>query len=98
MKRSLTGLMTSQHEVNRLDNLFFKKIRSAYYLLDYGLDWDFFTNQKIEIPLNSFLSYMTQRSANQAIIVTNLDADVKNFSIYLTAKLLAEDVLLIRGF
>ena len=98
MKRSLTGLMTNQHEVNRLDNLFFKKIRSAYYLLDYGLDWDFFTNQKVEIPVESFLSYITQRSANQGIIVTNLDAEVSNFTFYLTAKLLAEDVTLIKGF
>jgi hypothetical protein len=96
-KPSITGLMNQQHEVHRLENLFYKKVNSAYYLPDYGLDWDFFVAQNVEIPVNSFISYLTQRAGRQGLIMLETASSIENFTFTLNTKLLGEEITLLRG-
>jgi hypothetical protein len=96
-KPTLTGLMDQQHEVHRLENLFYKKIKSAYYLQDYGLDWNFFLSRDVEIPINSFVSYLTQRSGRQGLILLETTTQIEDFTFKMRAKLLGEEITLLRG-
>lgn len=96
-KKSVTGLMNQAHEVQRLENLFYKKKDSAYFLPDYGLEWDYFLSEKIELPVNSFLSYMTQQATQNGIIITNIDQNVAEFSLNLDVTLLSEQTIFLTG-
>lgn len=97
IKASVTGLMTQQHEVHRLENLFHKKTGSAYYAKDYGLDWAVFDDEQAEIPAGAFLSYLNQKSALQGIVVLNQSFGVKDFTLNITTRLLSEEATLTRG-
>ena len=92
-KKSITGLINQQHEVHRLENLFYKVVGSAYYLEDYGLDWGFFNNPKIEISTDSFLNYLVQEASKNGIICTEITSEVKDFTLNVRVKLLSEDVV-----
>ena len=97
-KTSVTGLIDQQHEVHRLDNLFYKEIGSAYYLKDYGLEWRFFNSEKVDLPVNSFLSYLTQEATKHGIVITNIKSKVEDFTLNLRVKLLTEDVVYLSGY
>lgn len=96
-KSSVTGLMTQQHETHRLENLFYKRVKSAYYLQDYGLDWDYWTNRKVELPVASFISYLSQRATLQSIVVLDMSYQLQDFTLDVTAKLLDEEIVLTGG-
>lgn len=96
-KKSLTGLMTQQHEVHRLENLFYKEVGSAYYLPLFGLEWAFFLSERVELPVNSFLSYLTQEATTHGIIITNIESNVSDFALNLNIKLLSEETIYLTG-
>lgn len=96
-KRSITGLMTQQHEVHRLENLYHKKKGSAHYLPDYGLDWDLFQTRQAEIPVGAFLSYLNQKATDQGIIVLEQGYEFRDFELYVRTRLLSEEVTLTKG-
>lgn len=96
-KASVTGLMSQQHEVHRLENLFYKQKQSAYYLPDFGLEWDYFLSPKIEIPSSSFLSYMTQQATQNGIIISNINDTISEFTLNLDVTLLSEETLYLTG-
>lgn len=96
-KRSCTGLMSQQHEVHRLENLYHKKKGSAHYLPDYGLDWDFFQTRDAEIPVGAFLSYFNQKATDQGIVVLEQDYRIEGFELHVRTKLLSEEVTLSKG-
>ena len=83
-KPSSTGLMSQSHEVSRFENLFFKKIDSAYYNLKWGLDWNFFLDSSYEIPLNSFGAYLVQQAMGHGIVVTGLHLAIADFTLTMT--------------
>lgn len=97
MKPSLTGLMTFDHEVKRLENLFHKQEGSAYYLKNYGLDWNFFQNQQMDIPIGSLLSYFTQKAMSQGIVILEQSYTLEGFTLNVTNKLLSEEVTFTQG-
>ena len=97
-KESVTGLINQDHEVHRLDNLFFKEVGSAYYLQDYGLEWSFFVSERIEVPVNSFLSYMTQQATQNGIIITDINQTFENFTLNLEIQLLTEETVYLTGY
>ena len=96
-KTSVTGLMGQQHEVHRLENLFYKKKDSAYFLPDFGLEWDYFLSPKIEVSTSSFLSYMTQQATQNGIIITNINQNMAEFTLNLDVTLLSEETLYLTG-
>jgi hypothetical protein len=95
-KNSFTGLMNEQHETHRLNNLFFKKVDSAYYLPTYGLDWDLWLSQRIEVSTGSWSSYFTQEATLNGIVILDQFAKIEDFSLKVTIQLLSEKVLLIK--
>lgn len=95
-KNSFSGLMDQQHETHRLDNLFYKKVDSAYYLPDYGLDWDLWLSQRIEVSTGSWSSYFTQEATLNGIVILDQFAKIEDFSLKVTIQLLSEKVLLIK--
>ena len=95
-KPSHTGLMTSQHEVNRLDNIFFKKTLSAFYLDEYGLDWDLFESPKITVSIPSFVNYITRQATNQGITILSLEQAFGEFQLNLKATLMSEETTYLR--
>lgn len=94
---SVTGLINQQHEVQRLENLFYKKVDSAYYLKSYGLEWDFFLSDRAELPINGFLSYLTQEATKHGIVITDLKYSSEDFTFNLLAKLLTEETVYLTG-
>lgn len=82
-KPSVSGLMTETHEVERFENLFMKSIDTAYYDAEWGLDWSFFLTSDYAIPLDSFLSYLTQEAANVGIILEHIAGRIENFTLIL---------------
>lgn len=96
-KPSVTGLINQQHETHRLENLFHKQVGSAYYLPDYGLDWDFFQTKEVEIPVGSFLSYLNQKAMLQGIVVLDQVFEVNDFTLTIRNRLLSEETTLSRG-
>ena len=82
-KPSVSGLMTFTHEVERFENLFFKTINSAYYQPNAGLDWDFYLTSDYQIPLKSFLSYLVQEAGKYGIIIEDISASIKDFTLTL---------------
>lgn len=97
-KYSVSGLMKQTHEISRFENLFFKQVGSAYYNQDWGLDWEFFLNTPYEIPLESFVSYMTQESARRGIIITDVNAEIRNFTLQMAVEIEGLKFSLERGF
>lgn len=97
MKKSVTGLMTMDHEVKRLENLFHKQEGSAYYLKDYGVDWRFFQNQQMDIPVGSLLSYFTQKAMAQGIVILEQNYKIEDFMLKVTSRLLSEEVTFTTG-
>jgi hypothetical protein len=94
-KTSITGLMMDQHETHRLRNLFYKKIESAYYKPDYGLDWDLWFSDRFEVSTGSFLSYLGQEATKNGIVILDQNAFVQDFSLHVTFKLLSEKITLV---
>ena len=84
-KPSVSGLMTQSHEVSRFENLVFKTVGTAYYFDTWGLDWPLFLNNNYQIPLNSFLSYLTQEAMKKGITVTTLTGTIENFTLQINA-------------
>ena len=82
-KPSVSGLMSQSHEVSRFENLFYKTVNTAYYLQDWGLDWPMFLNNNYQIPLNSFLSYLTQEAMKKGIGITSLTGEIIDFTLHL---------------
>lgn len=80
-KPSVSGLMTQHHEVSRFENLFMKAIETAYYNEKWGLDWVFFLNSEYQIPINAFVSYLTQEAVKHGIVIENIDAKIKDFTL-----------------
>ena len=95
-KRSTTGLMDKDHEVRRLENLFFKAKGSAYYFNRFGIDWDLFLSERVEISIASFLNYFTQEATKQGIVITDVSAKVENFTLILKATLLSEKIIYLK--
>lgn len=92
-KQSVTGLMNQQHEVHRLENLFYKAVDSAYYFKNYGLDWSFFADPKIEVSTQSFIDYFTQEATKHGIIMTEVKSSIQDFTLHLRIKLLSEETI-----
>ena len=82
-KPSVSGLMSQSHEVNRFENLFFKAVGTAYYNLKWGLDWEFWLSPEYALPINSFVSYLTQDATVRGIIIDEITADIENFTLTL---------------
>ena len=83
-KPSVSGLMSQTHEISRFENLFFKAIDTAYYNKKWGLDWVFWLTPDYNLPLNSFVSYLVQDATQRAIVIDDIVADVKNFTMVMT--------------
>lgn len=83
-KPSVSGLMNQHHEISRFENLFFKKINTAYYNPKWGLDWDLFLSNRFDVSLGSFLSYVRQEAGKQGIVITEISAEIVNFTLELT--------------
>ena len=96
IKKSVTNLMNQQHEVHRLENLFFKQVESAYYFKNFGIDWNFFNDQNIEISVTSFVNYFTQEAIKHGIVITDIKANIKNFTLSLQIKLLSEEITFLK--
>ncbi|HDM8140667.1 TPA: hypothetical protein P0E12_004957 [Vibrio harveyi] len=86
-KASASGFMEKHHEVARFENLFFKIVGSAYYAKDWGLDWSLWLSQGLEFPLGSLLSYIRQEATKKGIIITQMDADIKDFKLNLRVEI-----------
>lgn len=82
-KPSVSSLMSQAHEVSRFENLFFKTLESAYYNNEWGLDWLSWLSTNYELPLASFLSYITQESAKKGIIVSSITGKIEDFTLKL---------------
>ena len=82
-KPSVSGLMSQSHEVSRFENIFKKSVNTAYYNQLWGLDWVLWLNSSFQLPLNSFISYLTQESAKQGIILTEVIAIIEDFTLNL---------------
>jgi hypothetical protein len=95
-KRSHSGLLTSQHEVNRLDNLFYKEIDSAFYLPDYGIEWFFFESPKVEISVDGFLNHLTRKATTMGIIFQSIEKTTSDFTLSLDITLLSEEKAYLR--
>jgi hypothetical protein len=96
-KPSVTGLMTFQHETKRVDNLFFKKKGSAYYLPEFGIDWDLWNSPRVEYSIDSFSANFTQEATRQGIVVVDVVSDIADFSLNVRVQLLSENVTLNGG-
>jgi hypothetical protein len=94
-KNSFSGLMDQQHETHRLDNLFYKKVDSAYYLPDYGLDWDLWLSDRFEAPSGAWGSYFNHEATKNGIVILDQIIKIKDFSLNVTIQLLSEKVILI---
>lgn len=97
MKTSVTGLITLQHEVKRLENLFHKTEESAYYLPGYGLDWDLLQSPQFDAPIGALLSHLNQKATEHGIVMLDASSELKDFTLNITAHLLAEDATLSRS-
>lgn len=97
MKTSVTGLINMQHEVKRLENLFHKNEESAYYLPGYGLDWRFMQSPQFDVPVGALLSHLNQKASENGIVILDSTAELKDFTLNIVARLLAEDVTFARG-
>jgi hypothetical protein len=80
-KHSVTGLLSQGHEVTRFENLFYKAVGSAYYNLEWGLDWNLFLLQDFNISVDSFLSYVTQEATKRGIVIDKLDGGILDFRL-----------------
>lgn len=80
-KPSVSGLMNFTHEVERFENLFYKIVQSAYYNQEFGLDWRFWVESPFELPLKSFLSYVTQESSKLGIVLDSIEGNVRDFTL-----------------
>lgn len=96
-KKSITGLMNMQHEVRRVDSMFSKNKGSSYYLEDYGLDWTFWSSDRVELPVSSFNSYFTQEATKHGIVVLDINTKIENFALNSRVKLLSEEITLLGG-
>lgn len=90
MKKSVTGLITMQHEVKRLENLFHKIEESAYYLPGYGLDWKFMQSPQFDVPVGALLSHLNQKASENGIVILDSSSELKDFTLNITAHLLSE--------
>lgn len=95
-KPSCTGLMDHQHEVHRLENMFYSQEGSLHYLPGWGIDWSFFMNPSMEVPTGAFLSYMNQQAFRQGIAVLDVERLPSEFELSLRVKLLSEEITLVR--
>ena len=92
-KPDKTGLINQDHEVHRLENLFYKRVGSAYYLPSYGLKWDEFLSPSFEVPLGSFTSHLTQQCSFHGIVVKDIQQNNQDFAARLRVILLDESQL-----
>lgn len=97
-KESVSGLMSQSHEISRFENLFMKAINTAYYNEKWGLDWLFFMNSTFEIPLNSFVSYLTQEAIKHGIVVDSIEARIENFTLKLNVTIESLEYEINRAF
>lgn len=95
-KPSHTGLMNQQHEVHRLENLFYTQEGAAHYLPGWGIDWSVFSSPNMEIPTGAFLSYMNQQAFAQGIAILEVARLPSQFELSLRVKLLSEELTLVR--
>lgn len=84
-KPSVSGLMKQSHEVSRLENLFFKRVNSAYYFKEWGLDWEFFLGSKFELPIEAFTSYLTQDAMTHGILIQSIRLNIEDFTLKMVA-------------
>lgn len=97
MRQSVTGLINQQHEVHRLENLFYTQSENIYYQPTWGLNWKFFNNEQMEIPSGAVLSHINQKAMRHGIVVLDIDATVEDFTLKTVVKLLDETVTLNTG-
>lgn len=92
MRPSITGLMNQQHEVHRLESLFYTQAENIYYQPTWGIDWNFFNNNQMEIPSGAVMSYINQKAMRHGIVILDIESQVQDFTMKTTVKLLDETI------
>ncbi len=88
MKRpSITRLFDQEREVTRFENLLFKRINTATFCAEWGLEWKAFDNDSFTVPVSSLLSNIQQESAARSIMIDSISADIKDFTLFISVKI-----------